>query len=259
MIFRLDGSIEETLALTPVMREWKITTSGKVWADTLYPELFIGNPYVDGVINNRAKSDWFMDFNNVNWQCNLKPVSESFAELLFGKRKLSSWRTFMSHTAEDESNARDLVSGKRIVVVAEGMDSKIDDFLRSKGYDILRLSGKTDNSWGVFRAIISMAELYVGFDGNEAAVALTTDTPAVIVYTYRNPVYFAPFRRGILFEAVTPNAETCNISEVCLKGNGLFELGKTYGVKCPKGEFFCEKIFPLDGIMNAVGKILEKA
>lgn len=259
MIFRLDGNVEETLALTPVMREWKYLTDGKVWADTRHPELFVDNPYVDGMVSDKVKGDWFLDFNGVNWQANLRPVSESFAKLLLGKDKLHNWRTIMYHTSDDEHAAHSLVSKGKVAIIADGMSKDIDVFLRQSGYDVFQLSGETCNSWGVFRAAVSMASLYVGFDGNDAAVALTTDTPAVIVYTCRNPAYFAPFRRGIPFEAVVPAREVCDIPDSCLMVNGFYELGKTYGIKCSKKETFCKKELPVVGIIEAVGRILEKA
>ena len=260
MIFRLNGNIEETLALTPVIKEWKIMNIGKVWTDTLYPELFIGNPYVDGVINNKVKSDWVLDFNTVNWQSNLRPVVESFAELLLGKVTLRNWRTIMYHTLADEDMARRFVSTNcNVVVVANGINRGIDTILKQKGYEVLRLPEESFGSLNIFHAVLSMANLYIGFDDSYAAIALTTDIPAVIIYTYRNPVYFAPFRRGIPFEAIVPLKEVCDISELCLKTNGFFEAGKTYGIKCSKKEIFCAKELSAECIISAIDRILEKA
>ena len=259
MIFRLNGNVEETLALTPVMREWKSLTSDAVWADTLYPELFVNNPYVDGVISDRIKNDSFLDFNTVNWQSHPRPVSESFAELLLGKNKLHYWRTIMSHSKGDDDVAETIIPKGRVAIIAREMPAGVGAFLNQKGYDVFRLSGKDCQSWGVFRAAVSMASVYVGFDGNDASVVLTTDVPAVVIYSYRNPVYFAPFRRNVPFEAIVPAKEVCDVADFCFMANGLFESGKTYGLKCPKHGFFCKKELAAESIIGTVERILEKA
>jgi hypothetical protein len=257
MIFRLDGNVEEVLALTPVMREWKVMTSGKVWADTFYPELFIDNPYVDGIVINSVTGDCFSDFNSVNWQSALRPVVESFAEFLLGKNKLYNWHTIMYHTPGDEDVAEGLISNGKIAIVAERINKDVDLYLKQKGYDVFRLSGKDCGSWNVFHAVVSKAGLYIGFDGNDTAIALTTNVPAVVIYSYRSPVYFAPFRRGIPFEAITPTE--CIVSDSCLMSNGFYEAGKTYGVKCSKKETFCKKEVSAENIIGAVERVLEKA
>ena len=259
MIFRLDGSIEETLALTPAMKEWKEATSDLVWADTLYPELFVGNPYVDGVINEKVKGHCVTDFNNVSWQSSIRPVSDSFSEFLMGKRKRQSWRTIMKHSVEQEDVAMGIIGGRsNVVVVSEGMDVGVDDVLAKNGWSVVRMSGKK-GLLGVYQAVVSMACLYIGVDGDDTAIALTTDTPAVVAYTCRNPVYFSPFRRGIPFEAIVPDKNICEVFDSCLSVNGLFENGKTYGVKCPKKEISCKEWVTVECVVKAVARLLEKA
>ena len=260
MIFRLSGNIEETLALTPIMKEWKALNGGKVWADTLYPELFEYNPYVDGIISDKVKSDWVLDFNNIDWQGNLKPVVESFGEFLFGKVKFRNWRTIMCHSSDDENVAKQLISSKNnIAIVSDRINKDVDVVLTQRGYEVLRLPEESFGSWRIFHAVASMASLYIGFDNGATAVALTTDVPAVVVYTSRNPIYFTPFRRDVPFEAIVPAKEICDMFETCLETNGLFEAGKTYGLKCSKSEIFCQKELGMECIMNAVDKICEKA
>jgi len=254
MIFRLDGSVEEVLALTPVIREWKNISGDKITVDVPYPELLAGNPSVHAIMDDMCEKDAVTDFNFVDWQKTTRAVCESYAEHLLGSVRLMNWRSEMYHSNADDRKASDILP-KRNNIVIVSLSSPVDGLMPSlekMGYVVVFAGGAC--SHGLFRAMASKAALYVGDDDAKSAIALTTDVPAVVCYTWRSPVYFAPFRRGIPFETVLP--DNCCYADSCLSANGWYEMGKTYGVKCIiEDRFACKKPKSLGRIMDAVEKI----
>ena len=67
MIFKLDGGIENLLALTPVLVEWRRRNGPPIYVETLYPDIFRGNPYVNEVSQRIKAVDYFFDLNLVPW------------------------------------------------------------------------------------------------------------------------------------------------------------------------------------------------
>jgi hypothetical protein len=249
IIFRLDGTVEETLALTPVIREWKEIGGDKALVDVNYPELFDGNPYVDGIADfTENADDVLIDFNKVDWQKHQRPVCESYAEYLFGKAgRLYTWRTEMY------GNRAVKVPPKTAFLSLRQPISGLAEKVAGMGYTVDEPRGDSCGDWHTFRAYIGQCALFIGDDGDDAAVALTTDAPAVVVYTWRNPVYFKPFRRGLPFETVFSD---CEQASQCLTLNGLCELGKTYGARCPMpNRFACESMPTVDKVIAAVEKL----
>lgn len=254
MIFRLDGTIEETLALTPVMRGWKELVGGDLFLDVMYPQLLKGNPFIDGYVKPDSK-DTIMDFNRVEWQSVLKPVCESYMEFVFGKQRPSHWQSDMYNTEDDELIAESFIpAGKVAIVSMAEIPSGLMEALADKGYMVTRLTHKDCRKPHIFRAAINRAKLYIGDDGDDTAIAMTTDVPAVVRYTWRSPVYFTPFRRGIPSIAILPQKEDCLYADGCMMSNGFFELGRTYGVNCQLSEMMCKNL-PLGRIIEAVNKV----
>jgi hypothetical protein len=258
MIFRLDGSVEEVLALTPIIREWKSISGDKVIVDVPYPELLAGNPSVHAIMDDVCEKDAVTDFNLVDWQKTTRAVCESYAEHLLGSIRPMNWRSEMYHSEREYREAGELLPKRNNIAIVSLSGSSgnpvtkwLTDSLEKVGYTVVWAKS---GSFGLFRAIVSKAVLYVGEDGPDTAIALTTDVPAVVCYTWRSPAYFAPFRRGIPFETVLP--DNCCYADSCLSANGWYEMGKTYGVKCViKDRFACKKPKSLDRIMDAVEKI----
>jgi hypothetical protein len=256
MIFRLDGTIEETLALTPVIRGWKELVGGELFLDVMYPNLFKGNPFFDGFVKPDSK-DTVLDYNRVEWQAVLRPVCESYMEFVFGRQRPSCWRTLMYNDDTDERRADSFIQpGSKVAVISmANPPSGLMEALAGRGYLVTLLTHKDCLSAHVFRAAVNRASLYIGDDGDATAIAMTTDVPAVICYDWRSPVYFTPFRRDIPFVALPPRKEDCPHADGCMMSNGFFELGRTFGVKCPLPEILCKKIVPIERIMEAVGKM----
>lgn len=251
MIFRLDGTVETTLALTPIIREWKEVGGSRVIVDVNYPELFEGNPYVDGMADYSGKSDdAIVNLNYVNWRKDIRPVCESFAEGIFGRTRLANWRTEM-YGADSLP-----VDGNAVALCLKEPIPGLEEGLVKMGLSVRGLSGLVRGGWRAFRANVARCGLYVGDDGDETAVALTTDVPAVVCYTWRNPVYFAPFRRSVPFEAIVPDKNEFSCAGYCFSSNGLFELGKIYGVRCSRADrLACARARTAERVMQAVERI----
>jgi len=256
MIFRLNGTVEETLALTPVIQEWFEMSGEKIIMDTLYPDLFAGNLYVDRILcPNDVLTDASFDFSTVCWQKALRPVTETYAEYALGKVRLKNWRTLMTHSQEEASIAASFdMPAKLALITLKQLPEGLISGLKAKGYATF-LPDQIKPCRGVLRALASLSSLYIGEDGAETAIALTTDVPAVVCYTFRNPVYFAPFRRDIPFEAIVPG-DICGMAGSCLQGNGKHEFNRTYGIHCRQPEpFVCKQYITADMILDRVDKI----
>ena len=234
MIFRLQGGVREVLALTPVLREWKRRKMGAVMVETLVPEVLKGNPYVDEVSEYFDRDDVdVIDLDPVEWQASLKHATESYATAVFGDSFLETWRMVMEHGVEDEAEAKKLFPvGEHKLVLGSGFSIPgCADKLREAGWAVSEIDGKKCG-WRVFRAAVSMAEVYVGTQGDETVVATTTDTPVVSVHFWESPDYFLPFRKGVRTEYVATPLDVCEESPECMVHNGVFENGITYGVRC---------------------------
>lgn len=253
MIFRLDGRIEDTLALTPAIRGWYEVTGEKVCLNVLYPELFKNNPYVSE-IQNESKSDIVIDFNLANWMFKLNPVCETFMEYVLGTIKSTCWKTLMYSDKQDIEWVNSFIPRGKIAIISLNKNlAGLKEFLEGKGYNVLNLRYDEVPSVNIFREIVNRASLYIGIDGDDTAIALTTDVPAIVCYTWRNPIYFTPFRRGIPFESISPKSEHCVYANGCLISNGYIEMGKIHGINCPlEQKMNCEKSIDLERIINSI-------
>lgn len=267
MIFKLDGGIENLLALTPVLVEWRKRNGPPVRVETLYPEVFRGNPYVDEAARRIKAVDSFFDLNIIAWHKLIKLVTESYAERILGDTNLSDWRPLMTHTVVENVEAKRIVVDPKTASVCfdeemmeEGIAGAVQKMLSSKGYSLADVSPGKQVSVGVQRAVISNSAIFVGTDGPAAAIAFTTDVPAVVCYSYRDPCYFMPFRRGQPFSAILPTPSDCDMLRICLAQNSFSEYGKLYGHVCQKtSPFACKKVDFKSRVEEAVEKVLAKA
>jgi hypothetical protein len=267
MIFRLDGGIENLLALTPVLVEWRRRNGPPIYVETLYPDVFRGNPYVDKATRQVRVHDFFFDLNLIPWHKLIKLVTESYAEKVLGDTNLSSWKTIMSHTRVEDAEAKKMIEGRKMAAVSFGDEMmeggkarEIEELLVMRGYVPIDVSSGRQKSLGVQRAIISNSAIFVGSDGEEATIAFTTDVPSVVCYSYRDPCYFMPFRRGVPFSVILPSEIDCDMLRICLAQNSFSEYGKIYQHVCPKSEpFACRRIDFRSKAESAIERILATA
>lgn len=258
MIFRLDGEVGLLLALAVVIKEWRRRNDEPVYVETYTPEIFSGNPDVVCASECINEVGEFYDLNTIRWIEIGRPVVDVFAEHILGDRNIAVWRPYMSEIVSD-------IVGKTGLVATCSFNGRVPyepsklivDVLRSKGYVVDDLSGMSD--WHKVRSRISMSDLFVGEDGDAAAVSFTTDTPSVVCYTNRIPEYFLPYRRGIPFEPIIPDRTVCQNFKHCYQGSKL-EFSKWYSQPCSNdNKYACRSMDFSSSVSAAIERIGDKA
>lgn len=246
MILRLAGGVENILALTPVLAEWKRRKGSLVKVETMFPELLRGNPYVDEAAELVGSEEEHMELGLFRWPLLVKSVTVAYAEKVLGDSDMESWRTMMWNSDKEMDEARaERPEGKVVAVHLDKTEVEcwalVEDVLRSEGYEVMQVGAI--GSLRARRAAIAVSDLFVGMDGPSSSLAYTTDVPAVVVHTWRDPCYFRPFRRGIPFAALSPSERECPVGRICLANNGLTEFGKVYGCRCSvEPKFKCRSL-----------------
>jgi hypothetical protein len=262
--FKLDGGVENLLALTPVLAEWHRRNGGSVLVETRFPRVFWNNPDVEVASERIGQNDMCLDMDMIPWPSLAMNVTELYASRVLGDTLMRSWKTFMVSTEEEKAEALAMRPKGKVaaycVDVAEipaDVDLKMRAVLEGRGYVVRNVTGM---SLGLARAVIEDSELFVGTDGPIASVSFTTDVPAVVCYTWRDSYYFSPYRREIAFEPLVHGDKVCDDGRICLAKNGFHELGKVYGHKCPKNpEWVCRTV-PFDEMMvKALDRIEARA
>lgn len=270
MIFRIDGEIGELLALTPIIREWRRRNNGeKVLVETNTPEVFAGNPDVEEASPCISEIGKYYDMNVVRWRERGLPVAEVYAELVLGDKNLASWKVFMSSSDQDKKMAEEAKPKTDRPVAAvdfsSGMLSPrasnvVIDAVRGAGYEVYGVCLGKFGSWGPVHAAIGMSDLFVGSDGNSAAVAMATDRPVIVCYSYRSPVYFPPYRKDVPFVALVPSRSVCEHGPVCHVRNSRVEYSKFYSQGCVADAKFCCQDREMSGeIVSAILRIGDQA
>lgn len=263
MIFRLDGGVENLLALTPVLVEWRRRYGRPVMVETGIPEVFVLNPYVDAAGRKLEGEDHFYDLNLLPWPKMVKSVTEIYAERVLGDTHMASWKAVMVHSRSDDAKASKMVpGGARVAALClDGgempcaMAGKVAEVVWARGYTVVDAGMMQCGSLGVQRAVISRAEVYVGVDGPTSCVAFTTDVPAVVCHTWRSTRCFWPFRRSVPYEVLGPSDNDCSMSKLCMAQNASSEFGKVYSHDCPtEPKFVCREL-PFD---RMVGEALDR-
>ena len=269
MIFKIDGSVSELLALTPVIRQWKSQENDKpIYVETYLPEVFFGNPDIEKAGECLDLRDGWADVNMIRWHELEKSVTETYADNLLGHLRLDSWRPVMFCSREEQDRAAAIV-GSIEKPAAVGFDTKMIDpdswkgvitGVRQAGFEVVEVSRERLGSWGTVFAAIRMCQLFVGSDGDVASVAMTTDVPAVVCYSYRSPVYFPPFRGLVPFVGLVPDASVCDQNAVCHARNGKFEFSRMYFQGCSRENKFCCMKRELTGdVVSAISKLFLRA
>ena len=267
MIFRIDGEIAEMLALTPIIREWTRRNGNKVLVETKTPEIFNGNPDVlmagDGNVMAR---DSYYDMNQVRWRKLGISVEEIYAEMIFGDKNLRSWKPEMYVSDDTMKQAVSRLPDKKPVaaiffedkVIGKDSSQGAIDSVGEAGYEIVNLD--SFESYGLKYAAISNVDLFVGSDGDVSAIALATDTPAIVCYSYRSPHYFPPFRRGIPYTALVPDRVVCEHAPVCHSRHSFSQYASLYSQECVLEEkFACMTRNLKDDVSKAISRMRDKA
>jgi len=270
MIFRLDGEVGELLALSAIIREWRRRNDNqKVFVETNNPEIFTGNPEIEMAAISIPVVGEYFDMNLVRWHELGIPVVEVYAKAIFGDKNLATWKMEMFHTEADEEVANLMVpkTDKPIAVysfsssvISDEASEGVFRVLKSLGYEVVTVDHSSLQTWGSIHAVIGMADLFVGSDGDTAAVAMTTKTPAVVCYSYRAPSCFPPFRGNVPFFALVPSRKLCEHGPVCHSRHSRVEFSKFYSQDCVSNDKFCCRDRDLrKEVVSAIGRIADKA
>lgn len=256
MIFRISGSPRELLAATPIFREWKRRELGSVLVETFHSEILADNKYVDEASKEILDhSESVVDFDMVEWWKRPRPVTETYATFALRDLRLGSWGTEMYASGDMAGALRKIEAvGGRVALVGDGVINDVCDFLHDMGYNTISLSGM---SLLESAALARYSELYVGNEGDEASVVLTSNIPAVVLWSWMSPEFFKPFRRGVPYEAVRVREEVCKDALLCSERGVMAELGKVYGPNCThKMNMWCLGAHMMEDIIEAVGRVV---
>jgi len=267
MIVRTVPTVEGVLMATPAIREFRLRhPDERVVVETALRELLWGNEDVEDV-------GCFMEPEPLERVVRLDMVEvwrsehlvDLFAKGLLGDARLSDRRIEMRPDRKQEEEAARIRSGMgdRVAVVALPTDSfagavaGFEDLLREAGYDVMPAAGRPLGGWGVLKAVVDLADVFVGVDGcPEPSVASATETPMVVAHSWRDPRFSRPFRRGVPFEAVTPGSK-CDAASFCMEANVRGEFCHVYRVECSNEDrMACERAVTAKRLMRAVGRVV---
>jgi hypothetical protein len=232
------------------------------------PDVFYGNPNVEAKTSVDDNGRHY-DMNTIRWHELEVPVVELFADMVLGDRNLKSWNVEMYHSESDIGIAKEVVPQSNKAVAAVDFSSDkiaassvegIVEALSESGYEVMDIDGLKSHSWGVVRAAIDLSDVFVGSDGDGAAVAFTTDKPAIVCYSYRTTVYFPPYRKNVPFVPLLPDKGLCEHSKVCFPRNSKGEYAKLYSHECIWHDRFCCRNRKIkDDVIRAIRRIGDRA
>jgi len=238
MIFRTSDGPRILLAATPIFREWKRRCLGDVLVETYHPEILAENDCVDFAGREVTDcSESVIDFDMVEWWERPRPVTETYAVYALRDIRLGSWRTEMYPNEELERASWQIGAiGGNAALVGAGVSDDVCEILNRMGYNTMSLNGIPMME---IAALAHAANLYVGLEGDEASVVLTSDIPAVVLHSWMSPEFFKPFRRGIPYKVVRIRETVCKDALFCSEKGIRAELGKVYGPRCTHDREMC--------------------
>jgi hypothetical protein len=246
MIFRLmHGGVRENLALTPVIDEWKLRgMSRPLIVETTMPELFKGNPAVDGF--NGVQREACIDFDILEEpSIGMHPI-DMYALATFGDNRLTSRRMRVFSLPRHKTVPDTVYVGQRF---AQEYDEIYDGIMHR--FLKVAVTGYCDAQIGDVTACLEDAKLFIGMDEDVTWLAMTTSVPIVMHIGNRMPETCRPSREGAPFESVTGK---CEFRDTCIK-NSSSGFGNVYRVMCRKPEQVCQTI-TYDEVMAAIDRAL---
>jgi ADP-heptose:LPS heptosyltransferase len=250
MIVRTTNGVREALALTPVLREFKRRfPEEKVTVETIHPELFMNNPFVDRAVEFGPGGD-LVNLDMYSAVSDNTHFVDQFARVILGDTRMASraYEVFlMPHEIEEGKKAVNVLEQHAVAVsfdkdfhtdreVLDGVVGQLDEL----GYDVFILDSNL--SLRKTLAIINNCKLFVGLDDDISYMAMASKVPMVMGFSYRNPEAVRPYRRGIPFAPVVAPESRCKMVKFCESQNVIREFGVTYGLHCPnEDKFICAR------------------
>lgn len=261
MIFRSSAGPRLLLSATPIFREWKARfPQDDVFVETYHPEVLKGNKYVDKAAREILDCrEPVMDFDMIQWWEKPRPVVETYLLYAFRDLHMGNWATEMSISEEEMRYAgyvmrQDL--GPPHALVGAGISDEVIELVEKAGYLPVEIDEMDNMTLERVAALASLADLYIGHEGDEAAAVLTTKVSAVVLWSWMSPEFFRPFRKGALYEAVRVRETVCEDALFCSQKHIKAELAKVYGVNCQhKRNMWCMGANHTDDIGEAIRRV----
>lgn len=215
IILQRRGDFGEVLMLTPVIEELKLRNPNlSIKIETDFPEIFRYNSCVD-LASEFIEGSSVLSLNKVT--AGPDHLMDAYAQKVFGDDRL-------------------LDRGLRLYPEVEKRPKKgaTGCFSKQYGIDCDKVSGDI----GEQRQQIADSEVYIGDYNPTTFIAMTTDTPIIALFGFRNEKWIHPFRKGIPFICLSG---FCSHHVFCQSHNCKYESGTFQYVKCPT-EFECEEV-----------------
>jgi ADP-heptose:LPS heptosyltransferase len=235
VLFIRSGALGDVLMITPIIRRFYMDRMGdcEIYIKTLYPNIFIGNPYVTkcfvlGDINETTfdiiyNLDWVYERNND------RHVLDAYEEYVFGNRSTNRHCELNENDSDIHYVESLLIGIDNFIVIHmrcinnsdpdqaaknidEGIWKKIIvDILNNSDVTILQIGGPTDLCFGGSENLLDMrqkltnhqvkylcekSKCYIGTDSGPAHIAATSSVAMVVLYTIAKIEYFLPTRKN---------------------------------------------------------------
>lgn len=277
MIIKLTRGVRELLFLTPVLREVRRRMPKElICVETSLPELFENNPFVDVVdAYVEREGELLVDLDLVDFIGRSMHPMDAYSCAVLGDARLADRMVTLYPRPDDEEAARQVMSDvqaekivacgfspsvsgggfKKAVVEFGQFVKQMEEHLKKEGYGLV-CPMWPEMPVGVAVSIIERADLYVGMDNDESSLAMATNTPIVMSFTYRNWYVNRSFRRGVAFEPV--RSEACEMAEYCYLKHTRREFSVVYGLDCPQDEKFKCKAYSVDDFLKAIRRAVNR-
>jgi len=265
--------------VVPVVEEYALRHPGeRVLVETDYPEVFRNSPHVERAevfVDEPDEQLVCLDEVHEMNQLRFKTVDgfetrsypdhlmDSYASVLLGDTRLMS-RSIRLYPSGEEALEGRMVADRRTAVVSfggprvtvePGVKAEVCEGLVRLGYEVIAIDAVNGDIHRL-HAIIDSARLFVGTDCDVAYLAMATETPMVMAFSYRHPLYWHPFRCGIPFFGFMPPYHVCSESAVCEEKYAAVEQGVVHYIRCPLEGQPCISGFVASDFLKGVEEVL---
>lgn len=273
------GALGDVLLTTGIIRELKNRNPKyRVNVVTAVPDLFINNPHVDEVVRdvNDVSSGLFFDLDLAYESKPKIPIVQAYAEKVFGGLDFDPRPEMFSNESDLNSMRTKIgvnLKGEKVAVVhmATSWQNRTwpreqwMDFIRrlvSNRYKVVVVGKNNDFTSDLYSGVYNMvnkltlheirelmreSSVFVSVDSGLLHVAMTTDIPAVALFTCANPDYRI-VRRPAKTMALVPRV-SCRF---CLHE----QKPPVTFVGCSRGDYQCLKDISPEQVMDAVSDLV---
>jgi ADP-heptose:LPS heptosyltransferase len=284
MIIDRKGALGDIILMTPSIREYRRRNPDEyIGIRTLYPEVFLNNPYIDECSKDLHRPNEKVINLNGEYEKNLNrhPI-QAYSEAILGDSDYTSWKLDLFPTEDDrcfvdEWWQKNIKTDKKVIVLHFGItwvplkSEVLEEVIAQlvKKYEVILVGRKiskeyypknmegvidlVDKEWSIHKLqwLIQKSEIFFGSDTGIMHIAATTNTPIACCYSFVNPEFRKPFRDKVLFIPIVSNicpTPFCAELKRIRVPNGDFG-----GVNC--NTFNCAKDMSANNILEAIETI----